>query len=148
VNPDIKRRWIEWLRANPNRQGFGSLHAIDRGSEYNETTQIADGDKFCCLGVLCHLAYLDGATQRWVKPASNLGENQSLYTYGDPAKLRLSSGGYLPPSVMEWAGLEDVNPRATMTRADQSDYLSSLAGLNDSQQYSFEAIADIIEEQL
>jgi hypothetical protein len=145
VNPDIKAKWVEWLRANPDRQGFGMLHAIDPAGEYEETAQISRGDTFCCLGVLCHLAYLEGATQRWV---SSVGDGTNNYRYGESSEAGLNSGGYLPPNVVEWAGLDASNPVATITRGDQSAYASSLAGLNDSRAYSFEAIADIIEEQL
>ena len=37
MNPQIKARWVQWLRDNVDKQGVGALN---------------DSGKFCCLGGL------------------------------------------------------------------------------------------------
>lgn len=52
LNPDVKQRWIEALRSGKYEQGQGRLR---------------DGDRYCCLGVLCEIEGLvyDGEVYYW-----------------------------------------------------------------------------------
>lgn len=85
-----------------------------------------DGTSYCCLGVLCDLAEKEGITRL------HLGEEESYAHYDDDADL-------LPPSVMRWAGLDDSD---TEIRGYELTYY------NDESQFSFNEIADLIEENL
>lgn len=48
----LKRQWVKALRSGKFKQGLGQL--FNRGS---------DGDRYCCLGVLCKI---QGATDGWM----------------------------------------------------------------------------------
>lgn len=95
-----------------------------RGGEYEQGKgRLSDGDRFCCLGVLCDLSGLES----WVAD--------------DPARWRY--GGYdaiLPPEVMDWACMNDDNPEVVLSSGEAM----SLASLND-RGLSFNEIADLIE---
>lgn len=122
MNPAVKALWISELRSGNWKQTNGALSRIDR---------------FCCLGVLCELAYREGvAVDRYVN------EPLQYISYDDET-------GTLPPSVRDWAGLSDIvgghNPM-TEERGADGDNLS-LAQLND-RGASFEQIASFIERDL
>lgn len=80
---------------------------------------------FCCLGVLCDI-YSKDKKVSWTKNDWILGEWASL-----------------PTAVVDWAGLPSNNPEVEM-----GDDFTDLATLNDSGNYTFEDIAEIIEKQL
>lgn len=90
----------------------------------------ASGGKFCCLGVLCDLYKRGHPKAEWVDGFFHpFGINDA----------RESDSQALPVAVQAWAGLHAPNPAVN----DQG----SLAGLNDDGQ-TFDAIADVIEEQI
>ena len=108
MNSSVKQIWINALRSGKYEQGQGSL---------NE-----DG-KFCCLGVLTDL-FIRETNQEWEEHYDN------CFAFED-------SFCFLPPSVQEWARLNNapqVNGR-------------SLPMIND-EGASFEELADLIEEHL
>lgn len=55
-------------------------------------------------------------------------------------------GCVLPPSVQDWLGVNTSNPRVIDARFECDD--RSLIGLNDSHGYTFDQIADVIENNL
>lgn len=114
----IKQLWIEALRSGEYEQTVGTLH---------------NDEGFCCLGVLCDLAYKEGAVTR-------TRIDDKCYGYGTRLEV-----GVLPPEVVSWAGMEDDNPVVT---EDGDGNLFSLSELNDAEGWTFGEIADIIEEQL
>lgn len=120
MNPEVKARWVEALRSGDYRQGEAGLRRGD--------------DEFCCLGVLCDIATKEDVVKD-VQPAAP-GDTGSWTMYDGFA-------GVLPPSVRAWAGLEEPDPRFGLDGKD-----SSLTRLNDEGKYSFQEIADVIEEQL
>ena len=133
MNQDIKDQWLIALRSGDYEQGTRSgLHSRD--------------EKFCCLGVLCDLAVKAGVLPKAVQV--NAYEN---YEYRDTDPKRLDNdqpslnGGYAPYEVVQWAGLSDCNPPMTVPNGKWSD---SLALLNDSGNYDFAALANLIEAQL
>jgi hypothetical protein len=98
-----------------------------RSGEYKQTwTRLRCENSYCCLGVLTNL-YLKETNQEW---------DYNVYdkTYGYE-----SFKGHLPDSVVEWSELESNNPR--INNAVLSYY-------NDVVAYSFNQIADLIEEHL
>jgi hypothetical protein len=128
----IKDRWLEALRSGGYRQGQSSLHLTPDDGE----------DMFCCLGVLCDIAFTDDVIGR-ERMDSDLGSD--CYMYG-------SASAYLPTAVINWAGIYWDDERGGL---DSSQYEAAgrympsseatLAKANDRGD-SFEEIADIIEK--
>jgi len=106
----IKKKWVAALRSGEYKQGQRQLHN-------------ADGDKFCCLGVLCDLAAKEGIVKR------TLSAHGGFYLYDN-------YDGFLPPSVRNWA---QIDP--------SSDQVPCLVYLNDRGD-SFDTIANVIEKVL
>lgn len=101
-----------------------------RSGEYEQGTgYLRSGNEFCCLGVLCDIALRKGIVYMW----RNLG-----YTYfGTDSN---SSYLQLPAPVVRWAELDAADPRIEDHQA--------LSYYNDTAGYSFDEIADLIEEKL
>lgn len=141
LKPEIKRRWVEALRSGSYKQGKSVL-----------TVESCHGQRFCCLGVLCDLAEND-KIGRWV------GD-----TFVGADDLRSSS--YLPLAVANWAfdvnsadsdEMEDgdifldriSDPRVDVgTYEDGTRQTRTLSSLNDSGNYDFRGIAELIEAKL
>jgi hypothetical protein len=87
----------------------------------------ADG-KYCCLGVLCDL--YPNSKNLWYE--IGLGYMFDIYV------------AMIPEYVAEWAGLDGVDPVVELPNIDTT----TLSYVNDELMYDFNAIADIIEEQL
>lgn len=129
MNSDVKELWIAALTSGEYEQGQRALCRIGM-----------DGQKYwCCLGVLCDLAIKAGVDV-------SLGRE----TVNNPTSFALSGkmnivtfdqdSGYPPPKVVDWAGLNSVNPSV-----DES--FDTLASMNDSGN-SFSEIADTIRTHL
>lgn len=133
MNPQIKARWVQWLRDNVDKQGVGALN---------------DSGKFCCLGGLCELALQDGIVDFYAN-----GRDSAYGPVGtDPTYPTTSGWGeaLLPPVVSRWAGLgTDENPVVMATPEGGEERLKTcMTTLNDEWKYNFNQIADLIEEQL
>jgi hypothetical protein len=126
MNPEIKAAWVAWLRDPRNQQG-------------REVLRSADG-KFCCLGGLCELAVQAGIVTRW----DSADGTASRYV-GKPDMSDINHAT-LPMAVVAWAGVKDCNP--AVSPHDMDDHTEVLSYVNDNLGYSFDQIADIIEEQL
>lgn len=121
ANKENIQKWLEALRSGSFVQGKGRL-------KYN----IDGGVKYCCLGVACDVAIANGVVLNVNDlPFNNFVIDKKYYFDG--------YGESLPPKVQIWLGIDDEDPQVT------SDY--SAAGLNDSGNYSFAEIADMIEEK-
>lgn len=138
MNTEIKKKWVTALRSGKYPQG-------SRGQLRKDIlTDGVDVSHFCCLGVLCDLAVEEGIIS---DPEFHEVDGTGYeYVYGDEAD---SSWSYLPRSVFTWAGLPSSNPRVTV----QGEKNYSLSALNDGnldtgKRYTFDQIADLIEEQL
>ena len=108
MNEQVKEKWLNALRSGDYQQTRQYLHKEDG---------------FCCLGVLCDL-YGKEHNVEW-----NLANSGINYEFQDEPEC-------LPPSVVEWAGVENDNPEICET---------PLSRLNDMGS-TFNEIADIIEE--
>ena len=121
MNAEKKKLWVDALRSGKYRQGKDAL-------------QSSPGH-FCCLGVLCDLARLEG-----------IGEWDDKIIMGrvEPTFETASSSerNYLPREVRAWADMAWASPSVT-----RNGFSRPLAVLND-QGISFDEIADIIDEQL
>ena len=122
MNQTVKEKWLQALRSKEYEQGHGCLKESVYDSCYSGYQ-----DKFCCLGVLTDL-YIQENNLDWSS------HSESLFYEGLP----------VPDSfVCSWAGLEYANPEIKIDKP----FADSLAEMND-HGYSFEEIADVIEQQL
>jgi len=129
---EVQAAWVKALRSGEFEQGTARLASED----------VTDGRaRYCCLGVLCELAYRAGV----VETRSNPGHGRE-----GTAFLRFVEydGMVTYPNrrVYEWAGIDGghggegkVRPTAVPIAG------ASLAMLNDEERWSFEQIADLIE---
>ena len=102
-----------------------------RSGEYKQTKgELRTPNGYCCLGVLTDL-YLKKHNDEW-----EYNERCNQYLYLD---CRFG----LPEEVMVWADLYESDP---YVYTDDTDH--TLAHYNDNKDYSFEQIADLIEENL
>ena len=119
MNKEVKALWLDALRSGKYEQGLGTLCDVND-----------DGDrKFCCLGVLCDVAIEQGLP-------IEVQVNSHTTIYDD-------SSGYLPDSVREWAGLASYNPLVKVNGEERA-----VAQVNDTGDFDFPAIADLIEASL
>jgi hypothetical protein len=95
MNPVIRDRWVAALRSGEYVQGRELLH-YDAG--VNGTAP-----RFCCLGVLCDLAYRDGVVARVITGSAGTYATYGYHDEDDPDEDVESS--VLPGSVARWAGL-------------------------------------------
>jgi hypothetical protein len=126
---EVMTKWVTALRSGKYPQGKGQLKAIPKGSDVAE---------YCCLGVLCELAVEEG-----VLPAPTRGDREGMeviFAYGT-----MDEAAVLPREVKKWAGLDSSNP-LLLVHPDKGPI--SAANLNDTQGYTFDQIADLIEQAL
>jgi len=118
MNSTIKEKWLSALRSGKYKQGKEALRTKE--------------NKFCCLGVLCDVYRKETKLGKWDK------NHFSNFAFINTKKnnQKFNSLGILPISVMDWAGLKDVNP----TFGNET-----LAKLNDNG-FTFQEIADIIDK--
>lgn len=119
MNSEIKAKWIHALRVDPQ-------YIQDPNGGRLKTT-----NGYCCLGVLCDL---------YVK------EKGIEWSNDDNHKFSLNGlNDFLPPAVVDWAGLTNNNPDVVMSTDEQ--VYKTLAELNDDG-YSFDDLANLIEAKL
>lgn len=140
MNEEIKAQWVSALRSGEYEKGRGVLHRVRRDES---GTEIAT---FCCLGVLCDLAYKAGVVDRQLVTAST---NETVFAY---RSLNADEGdvgdrSYLPPDVGEWADIDTHSPEVVFGTGALAR-TNTLANLNDEEFRQFEPIADLIENQL
>ena len=109
--PEPIQKWIDALRSGKFEQTTGALN---------------DDGRFCCLGVACEVAIENGIKVK-------------KETHDDGITAYDGDDGTLPPSVMEWLGLEDRDGSFDAA-------CSSLTYINDTLNKNFLEIADHIEE--
>lgn len=117
MKADVKAKWLEALRSGK----YGQAHNVLRSG---------DGERFCCLGVLCELHSLETRSADW-RPNTD-GEFEYI---GNVTAL--------PLEVQRWARVRTASINLRRTVSD----CSTLAELNDSGA-NFKEIADVIEKQL
>lgn len=92
MNPDVKTAWVAALRSGDYEQGQELLHQVDGARHL-----------YCCLGVLCDLAYRAGVVERYEERTG------VRFSYADPAAVGAGEvapeGSVLPRAVARWAGL-------------------------------------------
>lgn len=127
----VKKKWVEALRSGMYNQDKRALRTEDG---------------FCCLGVLCDV--LSGEVgAKWKHTSSDL-EDMEFHAAASNHPVTES----LPRPVQARAELDERNPQVPVPENASDEHFrdkstTTLAELND-QGYSFEKIADIIEEEL
>ena len=119
MKPEIKKIWVEALRSGDYKQGNEALRPSN--------------DTFCCLGVLCNL-------HAQAHPELAATETNKHYY--------LDNDTFLPPMVMEWAGLNDTSG-GRVTFKGETDWITAFNdGTVDSHQtLNFKQLATIINKQ-
>lgn len=121
MNEELIRKWIEELRSGRYKQGHYALRLPSKGGK---------DDEFCCLGVACDV----------VDPTAwALLLNGKRYAVDGMI-------GTLPYSIRV-----KLFPRITFDSQEQNrieNIISRLVTMNDTEEKSFEEIADYLEERL
>jgi hypothetical protein len=134
----IAEKWVAALRSGEYKQGKGVLH--------NQ-----DSNTYCCLGVLCDL-FVKEKNIRDAYCQQRMLSDSSLVTVFD------DSTGTLPRSVRDWSGVSDDNGQfkydkpipsrdTSYFRDEQTCLLTSMNDGEYGHDFTFEEIANIIEEQ-
>lgn len=117
MNKKVKKMWVDRLKElPPERQGKTYLYRTDT-------------DQMCCLGVLCEIAVEQGV----IAPGKPDFRRYCL-EYGPSNNF-----GLLPIGVINWAGLDCVDPQIGKYTATH---------LNDTKGKSFVQIANLINRYL
>jgi hypothetical protein len=115
------KKWVAALRSGKYKQCKSVLKNTYKGE-----------DSYCCLGVACDL-YQQEVKDLYVKPP----EGPFTVTYFD------NCTAHLPSKVIDWLGLQSI----TGYYLEDGTKSCNLAELNDSRQYNFNQIADVIESE-
>jgi len=142
MKQDIKEKWLNALRSGEYLQGKDSLQPAP--------------NTFCCLGVLCDIAIKEGAVNNghWIEADEGNGFKFASGMLSDEADFYRQSyeeeeDGELPRTVRRWAEVDSCNPQVLVTINEEGHQKQlSLAELNDTWNYDFKKIADLIEKQL
>lgn len=119
-----RAKWVAALRSGQYQQTTGMLRGYDNVA-------------FCCLGVACEVAAVDGIVE-WV-------EQEETEGYREIGSTFLATNEVLPAAVVEWLGLAaSASAGDTVERHSDRD-IESLAELNDELKWDFNRIADLIE---
>ena len=121
MNVEVKTELVKRLRSGNYRQGNNYLNKAG---------------KFCCLGVLCEIAVENGICER--KIDDDYFSNGA--TYIDDTTSQYGASGVPSRKVTCWAFNEIFIPKDKLGQ--------SLVTMNDTLKWSFEQIADFIEESL
>jgi len=138
----IKEKWLNALRSGEYLQGKDSLQPAP--------------NSFCCLGVLCDIAIKEGAVNngQWIESDEGNGLKFASGMLSDEADFyaqhyQEEEDGELPRTVRRWAEIDSCNPQVLVTINEEGHQKQlSLAELNDTWNYDFRKIADLIEKQL
>jgi hypothetical protein len=124
MNKEIKARWLEALRSGKYEQG---------------TTYLKNGDKYCCLGVLCDVVGVEPEllSERSTRSAFEGEENVYLFD---------GSKSFLSPRIANDVDLRTMGEFRRVVEYKGQEF-DSLVQMND-RGLSFAEIADVIEQQL
>jgi len=133
MNPEIKKKWVTALRSGEYKQAKNALYVKDEG--------------MCCLGVLCDIAQKEGAASEWQEIVADINFNE--YVFGKTVYTLDGAGSLLPISVEKWSGLVvnnlPIKSRPVGCYPASYGYSTDLTVLNDSGEFTFDQIADLVE---
>lgn len=164
IDPEFKAKWVAALRSGDYIQGRGTLRLVPRSiMDDMEAAGIPMGPsradaQFCCLGVACDLS---GGT--WVDAANDARfDADGVEVYGtyleNPDRLKDYESAQpfarynwiLPGGMMKVRNGETLGFPFLPNDVDERGLHigGKLANLNDDDEYTFDEIADWIEENL
>jgi hypothetical protein len=117
MDPGIRAQWTAALRS---------------GGYLKATGYLRDGDRRCCLGVLCDLAAKDGILEA-------VRRDGTLFWSYD------GRSDYLPESVQDWAGLNSGNPQVCTPSGVLPLGVLNDGDNDDEGEWDFARIADAID---
>lgn len=128
MNAELKAKWLTALRSGEYRQGEECLFSPQDTS-------------YCCLGVLCDVS----GVGQW--------DDRAYYVVEDdasghllPGNMALDIFGTMEGVPNGYDALVDyANQDGTLPFKNRDGYTESLTGLNDSGDFTFNQIADVIE---
>lgn len=132
MNPEIKKDWITDLRSGKFKQGRYSLRTVDPDTGIQ---------KDCCLSVL---------TDQYIRKTGDSGYERDLDEINlniNTGKMQYKGSNFLHPSVKAWAGLNCISDLVDLPKKINGSAATTLAGLNDQESFTFDQIANVIEEQ-
>lgn len=132
VNKKNMRLWVAALRSKVFEQGSGFLKSTTSGQCVSMGQDL--DPKHCCMGVISEIAIMRGVELDVT--AKNHHAGGKITFFGDTSTR-------LPYSVMDWLGLQDSDP--VVGYGVEGEEVTAISA-NDSQQWSFERIADGIED--
>lgn len=130
-NQEVMQEWVRRLRSGDYGQGRGRLRR---------------GDRFCCLGVLCEIAFERGVVDRGMcnEPLSYLLDNGTVGVQGTGAYTYNGASTMPGGEVYAWAGIPEGHTNNVGAAEPVTAY--SLAHRNDAG-LPFDRIADVIESE-
>ena len=141
MHPVVKQNWVKALRSGKYRQTDSVLRCED---------------SYCVLGVLTDLAVKDNVCSWSYLPRD---PDYVKGVMGVEIDYDVVESEALPNTVRLWAELDDPNPEVYLSEGPYTSleeypyktyngsHMSTLSRLNDDE-YSFETLANLIEEQL
>lgn len=123
MNKEVKDKWVAALRSKKYKQAKETLTDLEGG--------------FCCLGVLCDISGMS----EWNEKGEYLDDDALL-----PKEVRMwadmqSCTGSIPipvtKNILQWLDNHEEEIETEFT---------DLVGMNDSGHFTFNEIADVIEE--
>lgn len=135
MNPEVKGLWLTALRSGEYQQTKGYLCRLEPLTN-KETGDTVIPVGYCCLGVLVDLGVKAGIQKAGTPSRGHMGYEDRGYQSDMPETVVLTT------QVSEWSGLYGS---AMLDKYVEGK--GSLVGLNDDLGYTFEQIADVIEEQ-
>lgn len=143
VFKERRDKWTAALRSGEYGQGQNCLRSVrDDGTP-----------QYCCLGVATEVYRKETGKGQWVSTGPG-GATEWEFSTGETVlscgvEYPDNSWSVLPLTVAEWFGLPGGNPRVTLPeelvgKAD-GDQVAQLANLNDNCGFTFEELADLIE---
>lgn len=130
MDAELKAKWVTALRSGEYRQG-----------RYNLRTA---SDTYCCLGVLCDVINpdgwdsLDGGAGHLWSESDNSDANGSVLPADVASRLFGNTDPYRP-----WI----TNNNGALDFEDRDGDVECLSALNDTGEFTFDQIADIIENR-
>lgn len=134
----VRAEWVKWLRSGRLPQGKRKLCSIEvvEGNYGGQSYQAS----LCCLGVLCEIAAEVGIVTATL-------HDQGSYDYpAEPHVAYADASGALGTSVLtdtvaSWAGITNAGDMY-----ESVHNCNAVTGLNDTQEWDFPRIADLIEQ--
>ena len=128
---------------NSNAQSW--IAALRSEHYYQGQDGLQTDDGYCCLGVACDLYRIETGNGEWISPEwSGMLPVNKFFTFESNNGLKRDSFT-LSTEVQDWLGMR-TGDGAIGYGTDSNGTVQTLTALNDSGDYSFEQIADIIEE--